>query len=311
MNEPRKRRDQAAANAGERYVRPQIAAMPPQLIREIAHIGMKMPNAIALWFGEPDRPTPKFICDAAAKALAEGKTFYTPNQGIPELREALSAYASALYRVPIGVDRITVTCSGVNAIMVTMQTLLDAGDNIVCPTPLWPNIEGAIRVMGAESRTVPLDFDGGRWSLDLERLTRAVDARTRAILVNTPNNPSGWVMPAEQQTALLDWCRSRGLWVVADEVYARIIFDRPVAPSFLEHAGPEDRLIVVNSFSKPWAMTGWRLAWITAPTRLGPTLEMMNEYNVAGAATFAQWAVRGCSRASPNVSAGLSAAWGS
>ncbi|MGH6953277.1 MAG: pyridoxal phosphate-dependent aminotransferase [Alphaproteobacteria bacterium] len=290
MNEPRKRRDQAGADSGERYIRRQIAELPPHLIRDVAHIGMKMPNAIALWFGEPDQPTPKFICDAAAKALAEGKTFYTPNAGVSELREALAAYGSELYRVPIGVDRITVLCSGVNAIMLSMQILLDAGDNIVCPSPLWPNIEGAASVMGAAVRSVPLDFDGQRWRLDLERLEDAVDDRTRAVLVNSPNNPSGWVMSAEQQKALLDWCRSRGLWVVADEVYARIIYDRRVAPSFLEHAEPDDRLIVVNSFSKPWAMTGWRLGWITAPPRLGPTLEIMNEYNVAGAATFAQWA---------------------
>ena len=289
MNEA-KSAQTTVAEGVNRYIRPQIENMPSQLIRAIARVGMEMEDAIPLWFGEPDLPTPDFICEAAARAAKQGLTFYTPNRGVMALREAIATYSSELYARPIDADRITITASGVNAIMLSMQLLLDAGDNMVAVGPLWPNIVGAISVIGAEARMVPLDFTGDAWLLDLERLTDAVDERTRGLIVNTPNNPTGWMMQSEQRAQLLALCRARGLWIVADEVYARITYDRPVAPSFLEQAEPDDRVIVINSFSKPWAMTGWRVAWLTTPPRLGPTLEMMNEYNVAGANTLAQHA---------------------
>ena len=275
-------------DAAPRYIRPQIENMAPQLIRAIARVGMEMPDAIPLWFGEPDQPTPAFICEAAAQAMREGKTFYTPNRGVPALREALSAYTSGLFAKPIETDRITITASGVNAIMISMQLLLDAGDNMVGVFPLWPNIMGSLGVMAGEARGVSLTLTDAGWTLDLDRLLGEVDERTRAIVINSPNNPSGWMMPAEQQADLLAYCRERGIWILADEVYSRIIYDRPVAPSFRDIAEPEDRVIVIDSFSKPWSMTGWRVAWLTTPIALGPTLEMMNEYNVAGANTFAQ-----------------------
>ena len=108
------------------------------------------------------------------------------------------------------------------------------------------------------------------------------------IFLNSPNNPTGWMMSAEQQREVLAFARRRGIWIVSDEVYARIVYDRPHAPSFLEHAEPEDRVIVVNSFSKTWSMTGWRLGWITAPAALAPCFEMLTEYNIAGPPGFVQ-----------------------
>ena len=288
MSETRMGRTEADA-ARPMGIRSAIANMPPQLIREVSIIGMGDPQVIPLWFGEPDVSTPKFICDAAVRALAEGKTFYNPNRGIPELRQALSEYQTALYGRPIALDRITVTPSGVNAIIQSTEILVDPGDDVVCVSPLWPNIAGGIRIMSGAMRTVGIEFSGDRWTLDFDRLIDAIRPETRLVVVNSPSNPTGWVMSSDQQKALLEFCRKRGIWIMSDEVYARIVYGRRAAPSFLEHADSEDRVIVINSFSKPWAMTGWRVGWITHPTSLGKTYEMVGEYNMSCATTFAQY----------------------
>ena len=269
-------------------LRSAIERMPASRIRDVANEAMGMEGLLPLWFGEPDVPTPDFICQAAAAALFRGETFYTPNRGMPDLRHALAGYTSALYQVPVADDRITITASGMSGIMLSHQLLVEPGTNIICATPAWPNVQGTVDVLGGEFRAAPLTFNGFRWQLDLETVFDAVDKQTRAVFINSPGNPTGWAMPGEDQKALLEFCRQRGLWLVADEVYARLVYDGKHAPSFLEHAEPEDRLIVVNSFSKPWAMTGWRLGWLVTPARLEQRLEMVNEFNLAGAATFTQ-----------------------
>jgi aspartate/methionine/tyrosine aminotransferase len=271
-------------------VRRAIAEVPSSKIREVATLGMGMNGIIPLWFGEPNVPTPAFINQAAIRALNEGKTFYTLNRGIPELRQALADYMTRLHGRPIAVDRVTVTASAMNAIMIVAQSLIDPGDNAVLTAPLWPNIASCIAVMGGEARQVPLDEREGRWSLDLDRLFAAVDGRTRFIFVNSPANPTGWMMSSADQRAVLEFARARGIWIVADEVYDRIVFDRPHAPSFLDIVAPDDFVIRLNSFSKSWCMTGWRLGWITAPPAFGPVLEKMNEFNIANAASMAQYA---------------------
>ena len=272
------------------FIRPDIAALRETPIREVARMGMGREGVIPLWFGEPDQPTPDFINQAASRALAAGHTFYTLNRGIPELRQALADYMTGLHGVAIAPERVSVTASAMNAIAILMQSLVGPGDNAVLVVPLWPNIEGTVRIMEAEPRAVPLQEEGGAWRLDLEHLFAAVDARTRLILVNSPNNPTGWLMEREQQRAVLDFCRQRGIWLIADEVYDRIVYDRPVAPSLLDIADADDPLIRVNSFSKSWAMTGWRLGWITAPESFAPVIEKMNEFNIASATTMAQHA---------------------
>lgn len=269
-----------------------IAELPASKIREVATLGMVAARAdtIPLWFGEPDLPTPDFINRAAARALAEGHTFYTLNRGIPELREEIARYMSRLHGRAFASDRITVTASAMNAIALLVQTLVDHGDNAVLLAPVWPNIAASVGIMGGEARQVALAETGTGWRLDLDRLFDAVDERTRLVFVNSPSNPTGWMMTADEQRALLDFCRERGLWVVADEVYDRIVYDRVHAPSLLDVGEPEDLVLRINSFSKSWCMTGWRLGWITAPAAFGPVLEKMNEFNVASAASMAQHA---------------------
>lgn len=257
-------------------------------IREVANAGMGLDGLIALWYGEPDLPTPEFICRAAAEAMAGGATFYTENLGIDELREALSVYMSRLHGRAIGPERVAVTASGMSATNLIQQVLTDPGDNIVVTAPVWPNLIETIRIMSGEPRLIPLGFGNDGWTLDLDRLFDAVDGRTRAILINSPSNPTGWVMPRAQQQAVLSYARERGLWVIGDEVYDRLTYDRPVAPSFLDLAEPDDRVISVNSFSKTWCMTGWRLGWLTIPPDLAPVLEKMIEFHYSCPAHFSQ-----------------------
>ncbi len=269
-------------------LRPRIAGLPASKIREVSDAGMGREDLIPLWFGEPDVPTPDFICQAASRALEAGDTYYQPNAGIPELRSALAGYMNRLYGTALGPGNVIVSASAMNALMLVMQALVDPDDTVVTTTPAWPNLPAVPLILNGQIKSVPLTPGNAGWRLDLDRLFDACDRRTRVIFLNSPNNPTGWMMSAEEQAAVLAFARARGLWIVSDEVYARIVYDRPVAPSFLEQAEPEDRVIVVNSFSKSWAMTGWRLGWITLPAKLGLTFEMLTEYNIAGPAGFIQ-----------------------
>ena len=258
----------------------------------IAEVSMSVfgdPDVVPLWFGEGDLVTPDFVRDAAAKGLQSGETFYTWQRGLPELRAALAAYASRLYGIDCSVDRISVTTGGMQAILLSCQLLLDPGDNIVIVSPIWPNITSAARLMRGEPRYVALDRQrDGSFRLDLQKVFDAVDDRSRAIFVNSPGNPTGWTMTSDEQRSILEFAKKRGLWVMADEVYARLIYSRPVAPSFLKHAGPDDPLIVLNSFSKPWAMTGWRIGWLTHPPALGDQVAKLVQINTSGVPAFLQ-----------------------
>jgi len=225
-----------------------------------------------------------------ASAVAAGHVFYTHQNGIPELRSALAEYLSGLGRAPIGPERITVTFSGMNAIMLAIQLACEVGDNLIAVDPVWPNAGGMAKLVGAQVRSVRMDHGQGGWTLDPDKVAAAMDARTRAVFFASPGNPTGAMIPMETQAALLEVCRRRGVWLIADEVYNRLAFGRSAAPTILDIADPEDRLVVVNSFSKSWAMTGWRLGWIVHPPSLGPTLAMMTQYTTSGVSTFLQHA---------------------
>ena len=276
----------AASLAGP--VRAAIAELEPQLIADVSKEGFGDPDVIPLWYGESDLSTPAFIREAAKKALDEGETFYTYTRGVPPLRAAIAEYLTELHARPVAMERVSVTTAGMNAIMLTMELTLERGENAVMVTPVWPNAAAAVRIMGAEPREVPLGREQGRWRLDLERLFAACDARTRLIFVNSPGNPTGWMMTREEQQALLEFCRARNIWLLADEVYSRIVYHGRAAPSFLDIAEPDDPLFVANSFSKAWAMTGWRVGWLVAPAALGDVVGELVQHNVSGVATFLQ-----------------------
>jgi aspartate/methionine/tyrosine aminotransferase len=159
----------------------------------------------------------------------------------------------------------------------------------VAVVPLWPNLVGIAGVLGATVREVPLSIADGRWTLDVDRLIAALTPDTRLLLLNSPGNPTGWVMPREQMAAVLAHCRRHGIWVLSDEAYERLVFDDSgCAPSFLDVADPQDRLVVANTFSKTWQMTGWRLGWLVLPEPLVPDVEKLIEFNTSCAPGFVQ-----------------------
>jgi aspartate/methionine/tyrosine aminotransferase len=275
--------------------RPLVQSLGASRIREVANAGIGLPDVLPFWFGEPDEITPEIIRDAAKEALDSGDTFYTPNLGITPLREAIAGYLSALHR-PLDASRIAVTSSGVSALMLVSQLIVNPGDRVVAVTPLWPNLQEIPKILGAQVVQVPLRFDPGAgraWELDLQQLLDALTPDTKAVLLNSPNNPTGWVITREQQEALLAHCRQHGIWILADDVYERLVYDiapgtQSCAPSFLDMAAPEDRIVSANSFSKSWLMTGWRLGWIVAPQPLMIDLGKLIEYNTSCAPGFVQ-----------------------
>ncbi|MFM0369255.1 pyridoxal phosphate-dependent aminotransferase [Paraburkholderia aspalathi] len=276
-----------------------VRALRPSQIREVANAGFGVADVLPFWFGESDRVTPAFIRDAASAALAAGATFYTHNLGIAPLRAALADYVSKLHG-PTSSDHIAVTSAGVNALMLAAQLVVGAGDRVVAVTPLWPNLVEIPKILGAHVETVALGYGERGWQLDLEQLLAALTPDTKMLLINSPNNPTGWVMSRDEQRAVLAHCRRHGIWIVADEVYERLYYADPgagvesthsrTAPSFLDLATRDERVICVNSFSKAWLMTGWRLGWIVAPASLMDDLGKLVEYNTSCAPAFVQQA---------------------
>ena len=274
-------------------LRPLIDRLPASKIREVANAAMGRSDVLAFWFGESDETTPAYIRDAAVRSLADGETFYSHNLGLVELREAIAGYVSSLHP-RVGSDRIAVTSSGVSGLMLAMQALVGAGDEVVAVVPVWPNLTAQPAILGAEVTRFALQpTANGAWQLDVDALRDAVTARTRVLLVNSPNNPTGWTLTRAEQERLLEHCRSTGTWIVADEVYERIYFSagdarKVCAPSFLDIADAEDRLIVVHSFSKSFLMTGWRLGWLVVPPGAAADLAKLIEFNTSCAPVFVQ-----------------------
>ena len=262
----------------------------PSLIRELANSAMGREDVLPFWFGESDRATPLFIRQAAIASLHAGETFYSENLGRPYLRQAISAYLTELHGVEVGFDRVAVTGSGDSALMLASQMLVSSGDRVVIVTPLWPNAVEIPRIMGARIECVSLEVREGRWRLPLERLLDALTPETRMLVLNSPSNPTGWTIARDEQQAILDHCRHLGIWILADDVYERLIFRDKLrsAPSFLTITDAEDRLIVVNSFSKAWTMTGWRVGWLVAPAALVPAFAPLIEYNTSCVSEFTQ-----------------------
>ncbi len=268
--------------------RQQIETLEDSPILEVWRAGRHLPNLVPLWAGEADLPTPQFIRDAATAALNAGHTFYSDNRGIPPLRQALIGYLRRLYGVEIPDNRIAVTVSGMNAVMLVAQATVQPGDNIIAITPSWPNIMRAMQMNGAAVREVMLTQGNDGWRLDLDTVFAACDERTKVIYLASPGNPTGWQIERPEAERLLEFCRARGVAILSDEVYHRIVYDRPVAFSFLQIARPEDPVFVVNSFSKAWAMTGWRMGWVTYPAGGLDAFEKIIQFNTSGGIEFLQ-----------------------
>jgi aspartate aminotransferase len=269
--------------------RPDVLALRASQIREVANVGMARKDVLKFWVGESDQPTPAFIREATAKALMDGETFYTHNLGRADLREALSAYLSGLHGQPIGFERLGVTSAGVNALMLVSQAVVSPGDKVVVTTPAWPNIVEIPRILSARMDMVSLDPAQGRWRLDLDKLMDALTPDTKALFLNSPNNPTGWTLPADDRAAILARCREYGIWLITDDPYERLIFGPgKSAPSFLPLADEDERVISTNTFSKAWRMTGWRMGWMVLPKSLVESMGVVIEYNTSCVPDFIQ-----------------------
>jgi len=267
--------------------------VPHSRIRELAEIAMGMDGVLKLYFGESNLPTPEYIKRAAQKAMADGFTFYTENAGLPSLRKALARYYQELQGVELDpAGEIVITASGVQALNVAIRCLIDPGDEAIVLTPAWPN--GASNVIMANGAVIEIAHPlvGDRYQIDFAALEAAVTPRTRMLLYTSPSNPLGWVATVEEQQRLLDFARRHNLWLVADEVYERLNYTgaKPTtpAPTILKLATRDDAVIVVQSFSKMYCMTGWRLGWLVARRDLCARATQLNEFIVSHAPSFAQ-----------------------
>ncbi|HZP93365.1 MAG TPA: pyridoxal phosphate-dependent aminotransferase [Burkholderiales bacterium] len=269
--------------------RPAVQQLRASKIREVANAGIGRADVLPFWFGEPDEVTPEFIRRAGIDAIAAGETFYTQNFGMPALREAIAQYLSRLHgpRLP---EHVAVTSSGMSALMLANQALVGPGDRVVIVAPVWPNLVEIPKILGTRATTFALDFTPAGWRLDLERLLAALTPETRLVCVNSPNNPTGWTMDRDAQRAVLEHCRRHGIWILADDAYQRLYFgnDTGIAPSFLDLADAEERVVSTNTFSKTWLMTGWRLGWIAMPRALAAHMGTLIEYNTSCAPAFVQ-----------------------
>jgi len=265
-----------------------VRALSQSKIREVANAGMGRAGVLPFWFGEPDEVTPAFIREAAIASLNAGETFYNQNLGIPELRDALAGYVARLHGA-CAPGNIAVTNSGMNALMLCFQALISPGDRVVAVTPLWPNLIEGPKILSADVHAVPLHFDAQfGWRLDLGKLIAALTPRTRVLILNSPSNPTGWTIDSASQRVLLEHCRKHGIWILADDAYERIYFAADAAPSFLDIANGDDRVVSANTFSKSWLMTGWRLGWIAGPAQLIADVGKIIEYNTSCAQMFVQ-----------------------
>ena len=291
-----------------------VRALGASKIRELVNAGFGRKDVLPFWVGEPDEPTPEFIRKAGIASIEAGELFYSHNLGLHRLREALAAYLTRLHRPTVAAE-IAVTSAGVNALMLVSQLLLDPGDRVVEVVPLWPNLQEIPRILGATVSTVALEFSPQGWRLDLERLLGELKPGTKALYLNSPNNPTGWTISRQAQRAILEHCRRHGIWIFADDAYERLYYGEPggksaggaergtdaasepgrhaagvpnVAPSFLDLADPGERVISTNTFSKSWLMTGWRLGWAVVPAALEADLGKLIEYNTSCAPVFVQ-----------------------
>jgi aspartate/methionine/tyrosine aminotransferase len=267
--------------------------VPYSRIRELAEIAMRMDGVLRLYFGESNLPTPEYIKKAAAKAMADGYTYYTANSGLPSLRRAIADKYAQLHQVSLDPENeIVVTASGVQALNVAIRTVLDPGDEVLILTPAWPNGSAIVQMANATPVHIAQPLVGERYEIDFDALERAVTSRTRLLIYTSPSNPLGWTATDADQDRLLAFARKHRLWLLADEVYDRLYYDVPrlgtPAPSILRKATREDAVMVVHSFSKSYCMTGWRVGWLVGRADVARKAAELNEFIISHAASFAQ-----------------------
>ncbi|CAN1503016.1 COG0436 Aspartate/tyrosine/aromatic aminotransferase [Rhabdaerophilaceae bacterium] len=269
-------------------IRPEALAAPTSGIVEVYDYGRNRQGLLPLWVGEGDASTPSFITEAACASLKAGETFYTYQAGWPSLREAIAAYLTKMYRTPVSSERIFVTSGGMHALQIAVNMVAGPGDVVLVPTPAWPNFRGALTVSGATPRDVPMQFGDDGWQLDLNQLAAAVTPETRALCINSPANPTGWTATRDELEFIIELARTHDLWIIADEIYGAFVYEGERAPSFRDVMRADDKVMFVQTFSKNWAMTGWRIGWLEAPQELSETVVNLIQYSSSGTPTSSQ-----------------------
>jgi aspartate/methionine/tyrosine aminotransferase len=270
-----------------------VERVPHSRIRELAEIAMSMDGVLRLYFGESNLPTPGYIKEAAVRALADGHTFYTENAGLPSLRRVIVEYYQRVQQVGLDAAReIVVTASGVQALNVAIRCVLDPGDEALILSPVWPNGPSNVAMANGVARQIPHLLCGDRYVVDFSALEAAINERTRLLVYTSPSNPLGWVATDDEQLRLLDFSRKHNLWLLADEVYDRLYYSGPrlgcPASSILRKCTRDDAVLVVQSFSKSYCMTGWRLGWLVARHDVAAKATQLNEFIISHAASFTQ-----------------------
>ena len=270
-----------------RLSRPAVEAKE-SLIRQIGNVAEQVEKPYKLYFGESDMKTPDFICQAAYEAMKSGHTFYTPTAGYMDLRKAIVEKFEQVHGVRYQPTEVICTAGAVMAISHAIHALVEPGDNVVIVEPGWPVFASILTMIGAEGRAAALRRTNGGFELDFDQLKSVIDGRTKMLIVNSPSNPTGWIISEKEQRALLELAAERDFVILADEVYDRIVFDRPVAPSFATVAPDKEHLVVINSFSKTYNMTGWRLGYALSNERLIKLMTKMQEFVVSNPAAMVQ-----------------------
>ncbi len=275
-------------------IRAEAEFAPSSGIVEVFNYGRDREGIIPLWAGEGDLPTPAFIREAAARSLEAGETYYTAQRGLPELRQAIATYTDGLYGGSWDPNRFSVTSSGMHALLMSLRLISGAGNEVIVPTPAWPNFIGAMTTLGATPVEVPMLYGQAGWNFDLDAIARAITPHTRAIVINSPSNPTGFTASYDELEGVLALARKYKLWILADEIYGRFVHDDRLtvgnnrAPSVRDVMREDDDVLFIQSFSKNWAMTGWRVGWIEAPPCIAPVIENLVQYSTSGVPVFVQ-----------------------
>jgi aspartate/methionine/tyrosine aminotransferase len=220
--------------------------------------------------------------------LVNGKTFYTYQNGILELRSEISRYMNEVFNINTKPENHSVVTGGMMGLRLICDLIIDSGDEVVMVGPVWPNIRSSVLLKKGNIKEISLQLKDGEWFLDYDKLIRSITSKTKMVFVNSPGNPTGWEMPKSQQERLLNHTRDVGCWLVADEVYHQITYNDLPSPSFLESSLASDKLIVINSSSKSFNMTGWRIGWITHPEELSSHIAKLVQITTTGVPEFLQ-----------------------
>ncbi len=272
---------------------PEILSFKETAIMEVANFGRNFQKETAkhvypAWFGEGDTETSKLIYDKTIESLVKGKTFYTYQNGIQELRSEISRYMNEIFNINTKPENHSVVTGGMMGLRLICDLIIDSGDEVVMVGPVWPNIRSSVLLKKGNIKEISLQLKDGEWLLDFDKLIRSITSKTKMVFVNSPGNPTGWEMPKSQQERLLNHTRDVGCWLVADEVYHQITYNDLPSPSFLESSLASDKLIVINSSSKSFNMTGWRIGWITHPEELSSHIAKLVQITTTGVPEFLQ-----------------------